>query len=71
MIAPLGQTERETVQTRRHLWRARRLVASMFLEHEPAPRDNAPPVAAWQAWVFAGWVVLVTGVYFATMVGLL
>jgi hypothetical protein len=45
-------------------------VASTFLDPRSEPGENAPPVAAWKAWAFAGWVVAVAVVYFATMLGL-
>ena len=71
MIAPLGQGNTETVELRGRLSRARRLVASTFFQHHSEPSENAPPIPAWRAWIFAGWVVIVTGVYFATMLGVL
>ena len=71
MIAPLDQMERKTSELHRHLRRARRLVASTFFSRKPAPTDDAPPVPAWQAWLFAAWAVFVTALYFATMLGFL
>ena len=71
MIAPLEQVDAETAETHRRLRLARRLVASTFFRHRPEPIENAPPISAWRAWGFAAWVVIVTGVYFATMLGLL
>ena len=70
MIAPLKQIDVETTRTRRRLQLARHVVASAFYPHAAEPADRAPPVRAWQAWLFAGWVVIVAGVYFATMLGL-
>ena len=71
MIAPLDQMDPKRAELRRRLRRARRLVAARFFHHDADPSDNAPPVPAWQAWVFAAWVVIVTAVYFATMLGFL
>jgi len=69
MIAPLGRTDSERAKRRRRLHGAHRLVASVLLAHASEPTENAPPVAAWRAWLFAGWVLLVTGVYSAAMLG--
>ena len=33
----------------------------------PDPSDKAPPIPAWRAWLYVAWVVVVTGVYFASM----
>ena len=71
MIAPLDQMDAETVETRRRLKQARRLVASTLFKHRAEPTVPASPISAWSAWLFAGWVVIVTGIYFATMLGLL
>jgi hypothetical protein len=69
MIAPLDQVDAETAETRRRLRLARRLVASTFFQHRPEPREDAPPIPAWRAWGFTAWVVIVTAVYIATMLG--
>ena len=71
MIAPLDQMDAKTARLRRRLEQARRLVAATFFSHEANPTDNAPRVPAWQAWVFAAWVLVVTALYFATMLGFL
>jgi hypothetical protein len=71
MIAPLEQADAERAETRQRLRLARRFVASTFLGHRSEPGENAPPIAAWKAWAFAGWVVTVVVVYFATMLGLM
>jgi nitroreductase len=71
MIAPLDQMDPKTVRFRRRLDQARRLVAATFFRHEAHPAEKAPPVPAWRAWAFVAWVVIVTAVYFATMLGLL
>lgn len=69
MIAPLGQGNTDTVESRRRLSRARRLVAFTFFQYHSQRGENVPPIPAWRAWIFAGWVVMVTGWYFATMLG--
>ncbi|MFH1264837.1 MAG: hypothetical protein ABIK89_03875 [Planctomycetota bacterium] len=69
MIAPLGRSNPKAVGRRRRMHGAHRLVVSTLLEQGSKPIENAPPVAAWRAWTFAGWVVIVTGVYLATMLG--
>jgi len=71
MIAPLGQGNTDTAESRRRLSRARRLVAFTLFQCHSQPSENVPPIPAWRAWVFAGWVVIATGVYFATMLGVL
>jgi len=67
MIAPLRQIDPEMTRRRRRLRHAYRVVASTFLPESSQPADNPPPVSAWRAWVFAGWVAIVTVVYFVTM----
>ena len=69
MIAPLEQRVAETTKTRRHLRLARRLVASTFFRRDPQPGENAPPISFWRAWLYAAWVAIVIGVYFATLLG--
>ena len=66
MIAPIRETEapRRSPAIRR----AYRLVAGRLLKRGAVP-DDAPPVPAWKAWLFVGWVVVVTTVYFAYMLG--
>ncbi len=71
MIARLEQFDVDTGRAGRQLELARRVVASAFYPLEGEPAEPAPPVRAWQAWLFAAWVVIVTGVYFATMLGLI
>ena len=67
MIAFYRQTDGPTSTTA--VRRARRLVASSLLEQESHPACSTPPVATWKAWLFAAWVVVVTGFYFAHMFG--
>ncbi len=71
MIAPLASSDAQATEAGRHLRPVRRLIASMFLKPEPGPAGSLPPARAWRAWLFAAWVVSVTGFYFATMLGLL
>ena len=71
MIAPIDQMDTKTSELRRHLRRARRLVASTFFARKANPTDGAPPVPAWQAWIFVAWVVTITALYFAAMLGFL
>jgi len=71
MIAPLPQTGPEKSAAGRHVRAARRLVASTFLPEQPRATDSAPSIPAWRAWLFAAWVLVVTAVYFAGMLGLL
>ena len=70
MIAPLRRASTETIELRGRLRRARRVVASAFFNRDRKPPENAPPISAWRAWLFAGWVVIVTGAYFAATLGL-
>ena len=70
MIAPLRQTDSETTEVRRRLHRARRVIASTFLEEPLHPADKAPRIPAWQAWLFTGWVLIAAGAYLASMLGL-
>ena len=65
MIAFYRQTDEST--STMAVRRARRLAASSLLSQESPPARSTPPVAAWKAWLFAAWVVVVTGVYFAHM----
>ncbi len=69
MIAPLRPVETAPPETETQLRRARRLVARTLLGATADPHDRPPPVAAWVAWLFAGWVVLVAVLYFLAMAG--
>jgi hypothetical protein len=71
MIAPLRLPEPHTSEQRRRLRKARRVVAAAFLEPRSESGDGAPRIAGWRAWLFAAWVAVVTGVYMASMIGLL
>ena len=69
MIAPIQQPE--ACCRSAEMRRAHRLVASSLLTERSYPADGVPPVRRWKAWLFTGWVVVVTGVYFAYMIGVL
>ena len=71
MIAPLDQMDPKTFELRRSLDQARRLISATFFRHDADPTDHAPPVSAWRAWAFVAWVILVTALYFAMMLGFL
>ena len=70
-IAPTTQADRESAETHRCLERARYYIASTLLRRRAEQADHVPPVRAWQAWLFAAWVVTVAGIHVATMLGLL
>lgn len=67
MIAPLRQTEPETNDRRQRLRRARQVVASTLLGARRISVCPAPAVPAWQAWLFAAWVVGVVAAYLSSM----
>ncbi len=70
MIAPIRLDDPETTDSRRRMRLARRLIAATLLPERPAGGTPGRPIPAWQAWLFVGWVVVATTVYFARMVGL-
>jgi hypothetical protein len=67
MIAPLRPPETTVGRVSRRLHQARDLVASTFLR-QPSP-DLGPPIAAWKAWTFVVWLVIVTAAFAASMLG--
>jgi len=69
MIAPIQQTEDPPRQP--GMRRVHHLVAATFLKRQQRPSDNAPPVPAWKAWLFAAWVIVATAAYSAYMIGIL
>ena len=70
MIAPLRLPEPHTGRRRRRLHEARRVVAAALLDPQPHSRERVPRIPAWRAWAFVAWVAVVTGLYFASMIGL-
>lgn len=69
MIAPRRETETDAgmMVRRRQMRRVRRAVGLALL---PPSQTGATPraVPVWQAWLLAGWVVLVAGYYVARVV---
>jgi hypothetical protein len=49
--------------------RARRLVASTLLRSAREPRDDAPPMPGWKAWLYCAWVLVAAAYYIGCMVG--
>ena len=47
---------------------ARRIVAAAFLPADDS--DRPPQIAAWKAWLFAGWLMLTALAYGLSMAGL-
>jgi hypothetical protein len=70
MIVQVDKPDPKNVERFERLRRARRIVASTFFARHPHPADTARPISAPRAWLFAAWVALVTGAYFARMLGL-
>jgi len=68
MIAPCQPTT-ET-PPRGTMPSARRLVAAVLFERPGAPDHDPPGVAAWRAWLFVGWVVVVAICYGAGLLGM-
>ncbi len=69
MVAPIPRTD-DPSRSRRHR-HAHHWVAGTLLRPRAGRAMSGPPVAAWKAWLFAGWVIAATSVYAATMTGLL
>ncbi len=67
MIAPIQKTRRRRRRTGIHY--ARELVAASLLKKRTYPDDNSPRIAPWKAWLLTGWIVGVTAVYGAYMIG--
>jgi hypothetical protein len=68
MIAPLRDPSgSESSVANEPLRVARRLVAAALLAGER--REDAPRIAAWKAWLFAGWLVLTVVAYGLSMMG--
>jgi hypothetical protein len=71
MIAPLRPADDQRTETRRRVHRAKRLVGSLLVEKSRPEAAGPPRIAAWLAWLFALWVVVVVAVYVAHMAGLI
>ncbi|HEV7221861.1 MAG TPA: hypothetical protein VGN42_04120 [Pirellulales bacterium] len=69
MIAPFrGPSQRKSGRSRNdRLEIARRIVAATLLSR--ADEDRGPPVPAWQAWLFAGWMAIAAIIYGLSMAG--
>jgi hypothetical protein len=67
MIAPLREPEHWTDGPSGALRQARRVVAETFLPPASEGPRSAPRVAAWKAWLFAGWTVFVVAAWFRYM----
>ena len=61
MIAPVRLPETTARRASRRLRLARHFVAATLLRH--SAEAAGPPIAAWKAWLFVGWFVLVTVVF--------
>ncbi len=73
MIAPLQTVDSEpppTSEAAERLARARRIAAAALLDEPTEPARAVRPIGAIWAWLFAGWVVLCVGTYFAIMLNL-
>ena len=63
MIAPIQMPDPWTPEETRLLRKARRIVGAMLLgPARPAPTEP-PKLAAWKAWLFAGWTLAVAAAY--------
>lgn len=67
MIAPIRQSDPDSSAARQRMRRARQVVASTLLQTRRKPVVQAPPIAAWQGWLFAAWVLVVVVAYFGSM----
>jgi len=67
MIAPLRQIDPEVSGRQHRLGHVYRTIASKFLPQQFRPSRDLPPVTRWRAWLFAGWVAMVTVIYFVFM----
>ena len=68
MIAPLRETRSELSANARLLSRARRAVAAALLQGS-REKTRHPQVAAWQAWLFAVWTLLVAASSWGLFIG--
>ena len=67
MIAPIQKTPERPCRTGIHY--ARQLVAASLLRMRAYRDDTAPKIAPWKAWLTTVWIVVVTAVYGAYMIG--
>ncbi len=67
MIAPLRLPDPWVPEKVRVLRKARRIVAAMLLDPPPLSVPEQPKIAAWKAWLFAGWVLSVVVIYLWAM----
>ena len=73
MIAPLQTVDCEpppTSEAAERLARARRIAAAALLDEPTEPPPTVRPIRPIWAWLFAVWVVLCVGTYFASMLNL-
>jgi hypothetical protein len=56
MIAFIKPPEESTKSPARR--RTRRLLADTLLPRRSGRPDSTPPIAAWKAWLFVGWLAL-------------
>jgi hypothetical protein len=70
MIAPLPGYKPPQIDKRSPMREARRWIAATFLPERSSSGENVPAIASWKARLFTLWVIFVTAVYFAHMLGL-
>lgn len=68
MIAPLRVPDTCTDEEGRHLHEAHRVIAATLLAPK-AEDEGVAPVRRWRVWLFVSWLVVVTCVYFVSMIG--
>ncbi len=69
MIAPIRLPDAWIPEKIRLLGKARRIVAAMLLGPPQSAAVEPPKLASGKAWLFAVWVLLVTGSYVWAIVG--
>ncbi len=67
MIAPVREPYQETAIAQPRLSKAARTAAARLLP--PQADEDAAPVATWQAWLMAAWVVAAGAAYVAITLG--
>jgi hypothetical protein len=69
MVAPLQKPQhRKPTAAMREAYR---LVARTLLPQTPRQAESLPRVAAWKAWLFAGWAAAATAVYVCYLLSVL